>query len=357
MEEEKPIQEVSLSKAQISSPVSKKNTFRIFLISIILLVFIAVGVYLLAFQNKKPKVYHVGVLSGLDYFTDTANGFKAKMADLGYIEGKSIIYDVEKTNVNIASYKSILKKFVNEKVDLIFVFPTEAALEAKTATQGTDIPVVFANVNIENTNLVNSISRPGGNISGVRFSDLDLALRRFEILHELMPHARHILIPYQRGYPIINSQLGALRPIIASSGATIIEIPADNAMDLETSLQAHAKSQSIDSDVILCVVEPLMTNPDNITILSKFASEHKLPIGGCPVSKNNSGSIFMTAPDNADVGKLAASIVDKIFKGIQAGTIPVITPESKLRINYKIAQTLGLTMPEGLLSQADEIIR
>ena len=132
------------------------------------------------------KVYHVGVLSGLDAFAPAIDGFKAKMTELGYTEGKNIVYDVQKTNVDIDAYKKITQKFVQDKVDLIFVFPTEAAMEAKAATQGTNIPVVFdlAFTDVKGIDLINSVREPGGNITGVRFPSVDIASKRLEILLE-----------------------------------------------------------------------------------------------------------------------------------------------------------------------------
>lgn len=85
----------------------------------------------------------MGILSGLSYVAEAADGFKAKMTELGYVEGKNIIYDHQKTDFDMAAYKNILTKFVADKVDLVFVFPTEATQEAKAATQGTNIPVVL----------------------------------------------------------------------------------------------------------------------------------------------------------------------------------------------------------------------
>jgi putative ABC transport system substrate-binding protein len=306
---------------------------------------------------QKPKVYRVGVLSGLDFFANTADGFKAKMTELGYVEGKNIVYDIQKTNFDMATYKSILQRFVADKVDLIFVFPTEASQEAKAVTQGTNIPVLFANANIEDTGLVNSVREPGGNITGVRFPGPDLAVKRFEILRELAPQAKRMLIPYQRGYPIVASQLATLRPAATAAGVTLIELPADNAAELEAALLARAKSADIGLDAILCIPEPLTVTPDSFAILAKFAAEHKVPIGGASMSAGGYGSVFGATPDNVAVGKQAAPLADKIFKGIPAGTIPVVSAESYLQINYKVAQELGLKVPEGLLSQAVEIIR
>ncbi len=306
---------------------------------------------------KKPKVYHVGILSGLDIFADAIDGFKAKMTELGYVEGQNIVYDVQKTNMDMAACKSILQTFVANKVDLIFVFPTEPALEAKAITQGTNIPVVFSGASIEGVDLVQSVREPGGNITGVRFPGPDIAAKRLEIFHELVPWAKRMLVPYQRGYPSIPAQLDALRPVAEAAGVTLVELPADNLAEVEADLQTRAKSADIGYDAILCLAEPLMTTPDSNAVLVKFSAERKVPIGGCPVFEEGYGSIFMTKPDDFENGKLAASLADKILRGTSAGTLPVVSPETLLWLNYKVAQELGLTVPEGLLSQAVEIIR
>jgi putative ABC transport system substrate-binding protein len=307
--------------------------------------------------NQKPKVYHVGILSGLDFFTNTADGFKDKMAELGYVEGKNIVYDVQKTNFDMAVYKSISRKFVADTVDFILVFPTEASLEAKAATQGTNIPVVFANANIEGVDLVKSVREPGGNITGVRYPGPDLAIKRFEIMHELAPKAKRMLIPYQRGYPIVASQLKVLRPAAMAVVVTLVELPADNAAELEAALQMRAKSADIGMDAILCIPEPLTVTPDTYAVLAKFAAEHKIPFGGSSVSAGGYGSVFGVSTDNVAVGRQAAVLANKILKGVPAGSIPVVSAENFLQINYKAAQKLGLKVPEGLLSQANEIIR
>ena len=78
--------------------------------------------------GPQTKVYKVGILSGLDFFAASADGFKAKMTELGYTEGKNITYDLQKTNVDPPAEEKILQKFVADKVDLIFVFPTEQSL-------------------------------------------------------------------------------------------------------------------------------------------------------------------------------------------------------------------------------------
>jgi putative ABC transport system substrate-binding protein len=304
-----------------------------------------------------PKTYRVGVLSGLNFVANITDGFKAEMTKLGYVEGQNIVYDVQKTDFDMAAYKRILQKFVADKVDLIVVFPTEATLEAKAATQGTDIPVVFTFALIEGMGIVDSVREPGGNITGVRYPGPDVAVKRFEVMRKLAPQAKRMLVPYQKGYPIVTPQLEALRPVAEAAGITLIEVPADNAAELEAELKALAQSAEFGVDGVLMIVEPLAVTPDAFAVMAKFAADHKVPIGGALISVGEYSSIFGINVDNIKVGEQTAPLADKIFKGIQAGTIPVVSAESFLQIDYKAAQKQGVTLPEGLLSQADEIIR
>jgi putative ABC transport system substrate-binding protein len=335
--------------------IGKRISFVWPILFVLILVF--AGYILLSSGNKQShKVYRVGVLSGLNFLADITDGFKEKMTELGYVEGKDIVYDVQKTDVDIAAYNRILKKFIDDKVDLIFVFPTEASIEAKAATQGTDIPVVFANVFTEDTGLVNSVREPGGNITGVRWAGPDMARRSFEIMRQLVPKAKHVWIPYLKDYPIVNSQLEALRSVLKDAGLTMAEIPAENATELETAIKEQTQSTG-PPDAIMTLAEPLCVTPDTFVVLAKFADEHKIPLGGPPMSVGGYESVYGLKPENVPQGKQAAFLADKILKGTPPGTIPVISAENYFILNYKKAQKLGLNMPEGLLSRADEITR
>jgi putative ABC transport system substrate-binding protein len=323
----------------------------------ILLVGVVVISLLFSGCAQKPKVYRVGILSGVDAFASIADGFRAKMTELGYVEGKNIVYDVQKVNADPVGEQQVLKKFVADKVDLMFVFPTDSAVAAKAATQGTNIPVVFAFANLEGVDLVKSVREPGGNITGVRYPGPDLAVKRFEFLRELAPQVKRLWVTYVADYPATKSALEALRPAASSSGVTLVEVPVTNVEGIQADLQARAKSSDIGMDAILIMPEVLSQSPDGWAVISKFAAEHKVPIAGSAGFEADTGAIFSYIPDNVATGKLAAPLADKVLKGTPVGTIPVVTPESLLRINYKVAQALGLTVPGGLLKQAAEIIR
>jgi putative tryptophan/tyrosine transport system substrate-binding protein len=308
-------------------------------------------------QSQESKVYRVGILSGLSFVADTTDGFKEGMAELGYVEGENIVYDVQVTDFDMEAYRSILQKFVADDVDLILSFPTEATIEAKAATEGTDIPVVFSFALIEGMNIVDSVREPGGNVTGVRYPGPDFAVKRLEVLLELAPDVKTIWLPYQRGYPIVPPQLEQLYVAAKSAGVTLIEFPADDAAQLQAELDARGQSDEIGFDAILMIVEPLCVNPDNYAVIAQFAHQHKLPFGGAYIPAGELADVFGVDVISFDSGKEAAALADKILKGTPAGTIPVASANSFLTVDYKVAQLFGLTVPEGLLKQADRIVR
>ncbi len=307
--------------------------------------------------NSKPKVYRVGILSGLVVFDDIANGFRAKMTTLGYIEGRNIVYDLQKANVDPARELIIAKKFVADKVDLILAFPTSAAEMAKAATQGTNIPVVFAMAGIEGNDLIKSVRQPGGNITGVRFPAMELSVKRLELLHELAPNAKRIYITYDSNYPGISILIDAVRAAAHSMNVTLVEVPVIRLDQIKADLQAREMSDDIGIDAVLIIPTLLTAGPNGFGLINEFSAKHKLAVSGTTNFHADLGAVFSEVPANVNVGELAAPMADKIFKGIPAGTIPVVTPEACLRLNYKMIKKLKLKVSEGLLSQANYIIR
>lgn len=310
-------------------------------------------------KNSSPgKVWHVGVLSGMSFFADTEDGFREKMAELGYTEGKNIVYDSRKmTGFDQAAYQASLKDFRDNKVDLVLVFPTEASQEAKAAMKGTGIPVVFANVFTEDTGLIESVRQPGGDITGVRWGGPDLGLQRYEVMRELVPGAKRMLLPYLRDYPTTKSQLVAVRKAASADGITLVEIPADNATELEAELSKQSASITGKDTVIFFIAEPLGVTPDSFVVITEFAQARGIPVGGAYLSIEGHESVFGLTPGSVPQGRQAAILADKIFRGTPAGEIPVVTAENYFQLNYRQAQQLGIPVSEGLLSRADEIIR
>lgn len=306
---------------------------------------------------KKTKVFHVGIISGADFFLSVVDGFKTKMTELGYVQGENIVYDVIKLNIDPAGEQQAAKKFVNDSVDLIFSVPTEATVAAQAATQGTNIPVVFAYAGLEESNIVKSVRAPGGNVTGVRFPGPDITVKRFEILLELVPGIKRVWIGYDKNYPNTLPSLKVLRPLAVSKGVTLVEVPASTIEQLEADLAMRAKSANLNLDAIILMPDTFNHSPAGWTVIKNFAAKHRVPIGGSFLYTVEQGAIFGNANNLFKVGELAAPLADKIFKGTPAGEIPVVTPEQDLWLNNKVAQELGLTIPEGWLSMATKIIR
>ncbi len=306
---------------------------------------------------QTQMVYHVGIVSGAEPFASITDGFKTRMTELGFVEGKNIVYYIQELNADPDGEKRAVRKFVDDKVDLIFAFPTDPALAAKAASRGTNIPVVFALGGIEGTDLVESVVHPGGNITGVRFPGPESTVMRLTFLQELAPNAKRILIVYDQNYPNTPSALEQLRPAALSSGLTLVEEPVNNSEELKTALQKRDASGDIGIDAILIMPEILTQTPDNFGAILKFANEHRVPIGGGMPYTADMGAVFSFAPDNFEMGSMAALLADKILKGTPAATIMVVTPPCYLRLNYKVAQELELNISEGMLNRADKIIR
>jgi len=307
--------------------------------------------------EKKPKVYRVGILNGFRPFSEIVDGFKIKMTELGYVEGQNIIYNLYEVDVGSAEEQRVLEQFVVDEVDLIFAFPTGSAIAAKAITQGTKIPVVFAMTFIEGTNVIETVRQPGGNITGVRAPGPEEIVKRFELLHELAPQAKRVYVTYDENYPANQSAIKALRPAASSLDITLVEVLVTSAADIQSDLQARAASDDIGLDAILIMPDFPSQSPTGWPLISKFAAEHKVPIGGGAAFEAEAGAVFSYVSDYIEIGKLAAVSADKILRGTPAGTIPVATPVQSLRLNYKQAQELGLTVPRSLLSLATEIIR
>ena len=147
------------------------------------------------------------------------------MAELGYVEGENIVYDFQSAHADAAKMKEISEKFVADEVDLILAITNGAALTAKAATEGTDIPVVFAIAQTEGGELVASVREPGGNITGVRYPGSDLAVKRFEFLLDLAPQTKRIWLTYLANYGAALSALEALRPVASSASVTLVKVP------------------------------------------------------------------------------------------------------------------------------------
>ncbi len=307
--------------------------------------------------KPEAKVYHVGVLCGLDYFKNIVTSYKAEMQTNGYVEGKNIVYDIQYTNFEPEKERKIISSFAENKINLILAFPTEVAALAKEMTKDTGIPVIFATTITEDTKIINSIKEPGMNISGVRYPGPEIALKRLEIFYRLMPTAKKIWIPYQKDYPSVAPEMAEIRKKAESLGITLIEFPAENITELEKELNNREATDNFDFEAVFFIPESLSTTKAVFDLISDHTRKRQIPIVGSKVVTDDHGTLFGVTVDNNDFGKLASYLTNKVFLGIPAGNLPVISPEPYIIINMKVAKEFNIEIPEGLLVQANEIIK
>jgi len=139
-------------------------------------------------------------------------------------------------------------------------------------------------------------------------------------------------------------------------GVTLVEAPVISTEGIQADLEARASSDDIGLDAILILSDDLSQTPTGWPLISEFAQKHKVPVSGGVKVMIKTGAVISYVPDYIESGKLAAISAGKILRGSPAGIIPVATSVMSLRINYKQAQKLGLTVPRSLLSLATEII-
>lgn len=307
------------------------------------------------FPNK--KVYHVGILCGVDSLAATIDGFITKMNDYGYIENQNIVYDIQKTYFDPQGEKRAIERFVEEKVDLIFAFPHDTALTAKNNSQGSDIPIVFAYVNIEDINLVNSLREPGGNITGVQHPLDSLTVKRFELLLDFDSTIRRVWVAYDNNVSVFPTALKALRIAAQSRQVSLVEVSISNLEDIKADLDNREKMADIGMDAIFLMPDQLIQSKSSWELIRDFAQKHNLPISANIYAQIEDGALFHLGNDYTEVGRKAAYLADKILKGTPPSELPILSPEEYLRINLARANALGINVPDGLLKQASEIIR
>jgi putative ABC transport system substrate-binding protein len=322
-----------------------------------LLIAVAVCISLSSCSEKEPKVYRVGILTDYSPFLAIADGFKAGMAELGYKEGENIVYDLQIKDFDPEGQKTAVERFIKDKVDLIFSFPTEASVIAYELTQGTDIPVLFAMCGVEGNIPIESVQNPGGNITGVRYPGPDNTVKHLELMLDIKPKTKRIWSTYNPDYPNAIAITEELRKAASSYDIEILEAPNQTLEEVEADLQMLEASGKVNIDAILLLPEGLSQSPDVSKTIIEFANKRNLPVGGGIPFTLDLGALFAFLPNEWEMGKLAAPSAQKIFNGTPAGTIPLITPENYLYLNYKAIQDLGLTASEGLLLQAKEIVQ
>jgi putative ABC transport system substrate-binding protein len=313
----------------------------------------ALLVPLAARAQQAGKVWRIGMLDTTSAALNAKNldGFRAGMRALGYVEGQNLVIDYRSADGRLERLPALAAELTGLKCDVIVTRGTPPALAAKAATS--TIPIVMASIGepVE-TGMVQSLSRPGGNVTGLSAFTTELTQKRVELLKELVPGIRRIGFLDNMSNRSVPAQWDETKLAAQSLGleALMFDVrkPEDIAPSFEVAITKGVNALTVGNDsVTLATRHPI----------AELAARHRLPTVYASREFIDAGGLIAYGAHYPDLYRRAAGYVDRIFKGAKPADLPVEQPTRlEIVINLKTAKSLGLTVPLTLLGRADEVV-
>jgi putative ABC transport system substrate-binding protein len=305
---------------------------------------------------QAQRVYRIGALVADDQFIPAVDGFKQRMAELGYVEGKNITYDLQNSKGDQDILRGLAETLVQRKPDLIVTSSTTASVPVAKLTAGTELPVVFLSAG-DPLRLVKSYASSGNNLTGISSSSLELTAKRMELLKKLAPKVKRVILL------IDTAAIGINHEQLASDAQ---EAAKKLGLELER-LTMHTKNPDEMKQKIPLIkrslgdalfVPPVATIVASTEDIVRQVIKEKLPNVGPNVETVKRGLLAAYSSNYHSLGQQGAVLVDKILKGAKPSDLPIEQPfKLHLRLNLKTARAIGLDIPKEMLLQADEIIK
>jgi putative ABC transport system substrate-binding protein len=300
-------------------------------------------------QTRKPPT--IGYLGGGGPESHRAwvDPFVQRLRELGWIEGRTIAIEYRWGEGRPERYAEIAAEFVRRKVDVI-VTVGSAVSAAKQATSV--IPIVFALAGDPvGGGLVESLARPGGNVTGLSNQQSDLAGKRIELLRDVLPDLRQLAILANVGHSESVLEMEEVQAAARTFGIEVVKLEIRRAQDIAPAFEALNRQ----ADALYVVVSALIAS--NRTRIMTFALSARLPTILNIREYAEAGALMSYGPHFPDLWRRAADYVDKILRGAKPGDIPVEQPTRfDLVINLTTAKALGIAVSPTLLNRADEVI-
>jgi putative tryptophan/tyrosine transport system substrate-binding protein len=299
-------------------------------------------------QQRRPVIGFLGTVAQ-ELWAKPVAAFEGQLREHGWIDGRTIKIIYRWAEGRPERFAEIATEFVNSNVDVI-VTGGNAVSAVRQATS--TIPIIFAlAVDPVGSGFVNSLSRPGGNVTGLSLQGPDLAAKRLELLREVAPSRRRLAILVNVGYPAAREELAQVQTAARALGLESAVLEIRRAEDIAPAFDG-AKGRA---DALYVVGEALVTA--NAVLITKLALDAGLPAISNYREFAASGGLIAYGPNFPALFQRAADVVDKILRGAKPADIPVQQPTKfDLVINLKSGKALGLTMPQTLLATADEVI-
>jgi ABC-type uncharacterized transport system substrate-binding protein len=326
------------------------------LFSILLVVGVVVGAAMAQAQQPK-KIPRIGYLSLGNPASESARSEEIRLAlrELGYSEGQNIAIEYRYAEGNNNRSPELAIELVRLKVDIIVVVGGAGPVRAvKNATK--TIPIVMAGAGSDpvEAGLIESLARPGGNVTGVTNLDRQLGGKRLELLKEAVPKLARVAVLYESANSSSVLEVKEVLPVAARAlKLTPQPLEVRGADDFERVFAAMGKQRP---DGLYVLGSPLMR--PNAKRIAGLALKSRLPSIYVIKEFVNAGGLMYYGADEAESNRRVAGYVDKILKGAKPADLPVQQPtEFELVINLKTAKQIGLTIPQRVLGRADRVIR
>jgi putative ABC transport system substrate-binding protein len=295
------------------------------------------------------RPYRVGYLSSA---ANVFEPFRDALRDLGYVEGRNLTIEARLAAGRLDQLPELAADLVKARVDVIVAVSPPAIKAAKETTNTIPIVMAFSSVNPVQSRFVASLGRPGGNVTGVAMIADEISGKRVALLKEMLPWAPRIAVLTQANHSSSPSQVEAARPTAKNLGIELDVVEVRDSRDYDKAFTAVAKRAA----GLFVVANP--TFFDDRQQLVEIAAKHRLPILCEWREMAEAGCLMSYGPNISDLYRRAAAYVDRIAGGAKPADLPVEQPTKfELVINLKTAKALGLTVPQVLLLQADQVIQ
>jgi putative tryptophan/tyrosine transport system substrate-binding protein len=301
-------------------------------------------------QSAKQVV--VGYLSANSEAADRSRrmAFAQRFGELGWVEGKSAHIEYRWADGMVARAAEIVPELVRLPVDIVVTGGDAFALTVKRAT--TTIPIVFASAGDPVGNgLVESLARPGGNVTGLSLQLPETVGKRLELLREIVPSLKRLAIAFNAADKQVHSELDAVLAAAHMLGFDTVKTEIPPEQDIPAAI-GPLKGRA---DALYVCLDPYVAT--NAATINAAALSARLPIMHGVRENVRTGGLISYGPSFPDMSRRAAEIVDKILRGAKPADIPVEQPTKfDLVVDLKTAKALGLSIPGMVLARADEVI-
>ena len=323
---------------------------------------IAVAVMLLAVAaiaeaQQTKKVPRIGYLSALNPVSDSAraDGIRLALRARGYIEGQNIVFEYRYAEGKLDRLPDLAAELVHVKVDIIVTAGGDTLVRAaKNATK--TIPIVMSGGGVDpvEEGVVESLARPGGNITGITNFSSELGGKRLELLKEAVPKVARVAVLYD---PAIRANVHELKEVLPVAARAVgLTLRSWEIRDADGFERVFAELNKERPDGLYVSVGPLTNTNRNRSV--SFALKNRLPSVYGRREFVESGGLMSYGADIVNSYRRVAYFVDRILKGTKPSDLPVEQPTKfELVINLKTAKQIGLTIPPNVLARADRVIR